>query len=153
LFDIYCHRISIHSEFPKDILIDIMKPYLYLYLINNYHIYGTEKREKCFKLLKIKMKEFYKFNPGFGRKYITTTTDFITGKLKTIISYNIKHPSFTMSDIKKINYINNPSMNRITIFNYSPFIHSNTVINYQYNNDSENENEVDSDIDEEYDSY
>ena len=38
-FNILC----IHENFPKNKLVEIMRPYLYLYYLSKYYIIGTEK--------------------------------------------------------------------------------------------------------------
>ncbi len=61
-------RIRIHSDFPKDILVDIMRPYLELYFTYNFSISNTEKKFRSYYDLKAKLNEFIKYNPLFGRK-------------------------------------------------------------------------------------
>ena len=63
----YNKNIIIHKEFPKDKLHQIMKPYLYLYLMSNYSI-NEHKRDETQILLTQKLKRFYNFNTKFGEK-------------------------------------------------------------------------------------
>jgi hypothetical protein len=63
----YSRRIRIHSEFPKDKLVEIMKPYLYLYYLNEYSIDDT-RREFARDKLVSKLAKFVASNPKFGVK-------------------------------------------------------------------------------------
>jgi len=104
-------RIKYHEDFPKDELIEIMRPYLYLQCIYKYSIEGLEIRESSYKLLYNKLMEFQKKSPNFGRKIFKRRqfdmsvpfADF-KKKPKFVETFNREHPKFTMSDIKKMNY-------------------------------------------------
>ena len=101
LFDEICSmcrvfRIRIHPETPKSELIQIMRPYLYLYMVSNYHINGLEKSSSMRTLLIRQIRALRKFNPIFGRKYIYRI------KNKTHISFTLDHPKFTMNDAHHI---------------------------------------------------
>jgi hypothetical protein len=61
--------ITPHDDFPDKKLIEIMKPYLQLYLISKYSLVITEKRN-AHKMLFKKLERFYHYNPQFGRKNI-----------------------------------------------------------------------------------
>lgn len=67
----YMPSISIDRNFPREKLINIMRPYLQLYLLGKYLIIGCEKRYITINLLKKKLLQFSKHNPMFGRKIIT----------------------------------------------------------------------------------
>ena len=93
----------IHEEFPKDKLVNIMKPYLYLYYLNLYSVSGTQKKYSSGLLLRKKMREFVKFNPMFGRKTIKILKQpyirqpNVKGprkKYTKVISFNEKHINF-----------------------------------------------------------
>jgi hypothetical protein len=60
-------RIKIDSEFPKDKLVTILRPYLTLYITSLYSLV-TIIKSNAFAKLKYKLIKFYKFNPEFGRK-------------------------------------------------------------------------------------
>jgi hypothetical protein len=66
-------EIIIHQEFPKQILCDIMKEYIILYLIYNYSSDQITISTTLYKLTN-KMILFYNYNPLFGRKYIKVDT-------------------------------------------------------------------------------
>jgi hypothetical protein len=94
-------NINIDKTFPKDKLIKIMQPYLFIYITSEYslleHIRFDNER-----LLDKKLIAFYKFNPLFGRKKYkietTQTSDFkkkITGKS---IVYDDRHILFNNTE-------------------------------------------------------
>lgn len=83
---------TIEPDFPTKILVEIMKPYLYLYYMSNYHIKGVQITHNAKKWLKEYLKKFYKFNPQFGRKKIIN--------LK-IIEFNTSHPNFNLRMAKE----------------------------------------------------
>jgi hypothetical protein len=58
----------IHEDFPKDMLVNIFRPYLFYYYVINYSIKGTEKIRKYKNQLHIKLRQFYEYNTLFGRK-------------------------------------------------------------------------------------
>jgi hypothetical protein len=86
---------TIDKDFPKAVLVEIMRPYLYLFYITNYHIRGVKKIYNAKQKLKEHLKIFYKFNPQFGRKYI------INSKKKV---FNTKHPIFNLHMAKECLY-------------------------------------------------
>jgi hypothetical protein len=66
-------EIIIHQEFPKQLLGDIMKEYIILYLIYNYSSDQITISTTLYKLTN-QMILFYNYNPLFGRKYIKVDT-------------------------------------------------------------------------------
>lgn len=85
-------KFFIHHHFPEDTLVDIMRPYLYLYFMFIYAINDSETKGMYFVILKQKMNDFYRYNPRFGRK-------ISTGR---IVTYRDNSPYFTMSHINEI---------------------------------------------------
>ena len=87
--------IKIHEDFPKKQLVDIMKPYLALYLSYKYSLITTEKINSKNILYK-KLKDFYNFNPFFGRQQIKVHHYFSKNKkkYKNVYTYNDKHINF-----------------------------------------------------------
>ena len=93
--------IEIHPEFPRDVLVDVMRPYLYLYLLFHDHIHGTEKKAIASSLLKREVQRFLKYNHGFGRKQINASihgNPFAAGSQNRVFtsSFNDKHEIFTV---------------------------------------------------------
>jgi hypothetical protein len=98
----YQESIIISEEFPKDELIRIMKPYLYLNLQCNYSM--VEKNiNDAKKILITKLYEFQRFNPNFGRKIIKFKDVYCkNGKIKRIkshIEFNMKHKKFNINEM------------------------------------------------------
>ena len=70
--NLYTMKLEIHDEFPKEVLANTFREYLYLcYLIK----YGkNEFRALVYnQILETKLKKFYKTNPIFGRRTLHTT--------------------------------------------------------------------------------
>ena len=84
----YNNEIQIDLEFPDDILLDIFKPYLTLYLNMCYSLDMSVRRQSRI-IIKYKLNEFNKFNPAFGRKII-----LVNNKSKCRVSYNTNHISY-----------------------------------------------------------
>jgi len=68
-------KLMIHPEFPRDVLVDIMRPYLYLYILSYDSIDGTEKRTIANRIFKHQKNKFMKYNYKFGRKHISITNN------------------------------------------------------------------------------
>lgn len=94
------HKIRIHEEFPKDILVKIMKPYLLLYFQSLFSI-DAYKREDCMNTLVLKLIRFNIFNPRFGRQIIKTQK-----YIKLIPQLNVSKIKFKKFSYKKIVYFN-----------------------------------------------
>jgi hypothetical protein len=81
-------RIKIDSEFPKDKLVTILRPYLTLYITSLYSLV-TIIKSNAFAKLKYKLIKFYKFNPEFGRK--TAVMNYVHIKMPACL--NIPNPN------------------------------------------------------------
>ena len=86
------HQIIIDHTFPKDLLINIMKPYLQLFLISQYSLIYTD-RLIYKKILKQKLYEFNNFNPQFGRKIYFKVINLLN-QTNIRFQYNTKHIAF-----------------------------------------------------------
>jgi hypothetical protein len=86
-------KIIIDKDFPKDKLINVMKPYLHLYYTSLYATNGTYKQCKADYILRRKLMRFRNYNSSFGRKYIRIKKS-ICGKRSTIEDFNFKHVNF-----------------------------------------------------------
>jgi hypothetical protein len=139
----HTNNLTIHDNFPKDLLVEIFRPFLFHDYIANYYIRGTSKVYNSKLLLRAKLKKFYEFNPGFGREIIK-----LTKKNKKIVKreyiLNTKHISFydiVVSPIVENNHIvfltNNSTINILI---------NNTIFNAG-NNDSDNDDDDDTDSD------
>jgi hypothetical protein len=70
----YTKKLRIDIDFPMKRLVNIMRPYLMLYFKFLYSLDISERnisREE----LHIKLKQFYQFNPKFGRRFIKLSKD------------------------------------------------------------------------------
>ena len=66
--NVYTRLLNIHTDFPKDKLIEIMRPFVYLYYRYSYSLVSDTQASQIYDTLFIKLRVFYKFNPAFGRK-------------------------------------------------------------------------------------
>jgi len=129
----YTRKLTIHKNFPKDLLVDIFRPFLFHDYISNYYIKGTSKVYNSRHILGVKLKKFYEFNPAFGREIIK-----IIKRNRKIIRQehviNTKHISFYNINIK-------PSIQT----NEFIFLTNNSTINILVNNTIFNDVNNDSD--------
>ena len=70
-YKIYNKKIFIHEDFPKDKLVDIMRPYLHLYYLSKYYISGSSIKQCSTIKLHSRLRSFVNFNPNFGKKKIS----------------------------------------------------------------------------------
>lgn len=92
----YTRKLSIHDEFPHDLLVEIFKPFLYYYYITNYDIQGTQRISNYKRILYTKLRKFYEYNITFGRKIIHVKPRLFNVKVKggATITFDSKHISF-----------------------------------------------------------
>lgn len=138
----YTKKLIIHKEFPKDLLVDIFRPFLFHDYISNYYIKHTSKYYNSRQLLHIKLKKFYQFNKEFGRKIIK-----LTKKNKKVIKkeyiLNTKHISFYDIPVLNNDKINSElqwhSLNTLIYFlrNTPESNNTDTDENDDYENDNE----------------
>jgi hypothetical protein len=88
----YTKKLLIHKDFPKDLITNIFRHFLYYYYIVNYFIKGTEIITNYKKILNYKFKKFYKYNKLFGRKIISFTK--MNNKIIKNYVFNTKHLTF-----------------------------------------------------------
>lgn len=84
-------KTNIDLDFPKNKLLEIMRPYLHYYFIAAYSLCIEKRREYYYKLFH-KLTRFFNFNPNFGRKYI---------KMQPIITGSQTNPFDPINKIKK----------------------------------------------------
>lgn len=89
----YTNKLIIHDEFPKDMLVNIFRPYLFYYYIIHFSVKGTEKIYKYKNKLQNKLQNFYEYNSLFGRIICTgIRKKNIRSSFK--IKFNTDHVSF-----------------------------------------------------------
>ena len=72
MLELRCFRktIKVSVDFPKDILVKALKPYIYFYLVSNYSLRSSEKQWEYHMIMKKSIFHFFKINSQFGRKKI-----------------------------------------------------------------------------------
>lgn len=126
----YMPSIMIDKSFPREKLVNIMRPYLQLYLLGKYLILGCEKRYITIQVLKKKLLQFSRHNPMFGRKIIkhqiildesppTPPFEFRHPVYKNIIEFNTNCISF-QDDSIKISEIDLDEDDSIEMDDYDP---------------------------------
>lgn len=116
-------NVNIHPEFPKQELVEIFRPYLFLYVMSIDFIDGSEKKYLSEVILKKKLQEFVAHNENFGRRKVSmsyvsisiscpdcnASTDMsfnpfsllnreIQRRCVTKVTFNSDHPVFTLRD-------------------------------------------------------
>jgi len=84
----YNYAIRISKEFPKKKLVEIMRPYLKIYLFANYSLEASRRYEHM-EEFENKMDRFIQYNPNFGRKKIVNRV--VTFSDDCVLFYNAKH--------------------------------------------------------------
>ena len=136
------YKIHIDKDFPREKLVKIMKPYLLLYFINLYSLVKVNKEQAYFQM-HIKLMEFSKFNPNFGKKNIHLEKENFLTKKKEVkkICFNDKHISFNKKEDDflethlKVNILNNLEYQlRQLELNYNNIIYQTSQVNNHFNN-------------------
>lgn len=70
----------IHAEFPKDVLVDLMRPYLYIFYLIHYDVLEYEELIWYEAVLTVELMNCYKFNPCFGRRIVKPRTNRVWEK-------------------------------------------------------------------------
>jgi hypothetical protein len=146
MFKQHKFRYTIHNNFPKDKLIDIMKPYLNLFFISQFSM-NRMKKADAFRVLHRKLHRFIDFNPQFGRRKVrmVTLNPFSSSK-KCEYVFDESYLSF-YDDVYEDNFMTSHLERPSTpILHTPPSSSSGFNIFYQINNNmSNNYSEDDSD--------
>ena len=100
-------KLDIDAKFPKDVLVNIFRPYLYLYYLIKYYD-ECSKTDLCEVILFKKLMNFYANNKSFGRRYIKVNKE--NNKFSHTHHFNMNHLSFEQNIISKnfnYRYLNN----------------------------------------------
>lgn len=156
----YTKLLKIDSEFPKDKLVEIFRPFLYYYYIFNYDIKGTSKIYNYKLILNQKLRKFYQYNKSFGKKCYSVNK-FFDNKTKILSSFNTNHIGFYKIPVTSFetydsdfSFFNRNNRNNILLENRFFIYNPNNVDYNLFQNiieDSENNNS-DDDIDNDSDS-
>jgi hypothetical protein len=142
----FTKKLLIHDDVPMDQLVDIFRPYFYLFYLNKYGVYGIDKSRRAFIELKTKLRAFVEYNPMFGRKMYksekrfeevkcpetnTITTDI---KISRKYSFNLSHMNFYKNNINNvIDHLINTEYN-ISFMRFNSPVHE---ADYYYEDDYE----------------
>jgi hypothetical protein len=146
------NKIVIDHEFPKEKLVKIMKPYLLLYIKSLYSLVKMNKEQAYF-MMHVKLIEFSKFNPNFGRKIIHIEHEsFLKKKIEEKkYCFNDKHILFNkkednfLNTHSKVDYANTGEQQlRQLNLNYNEIIYDISEIN-QFNNNNTSRYDTDDD--------
>ena len=118
----YTSKLIIHEDFPKNILVDIFRPFLYYSYIINYDILNSYIYN--YKLtLNYKLRQFYEYNHSFGRRIC-----HVINKTKQEYTFNTDYTGFYKLPTLHFN-----------LHIIQPYIHDNA---------SNSETDIDDDIDD-----
>jgi hypothetical protein len=111
-------KFIIDSNFPKEVLVKIMKPYLLLHVQSLHSLVTTTKMYASSTLIQ-KLLALHNFNPNFGRKIMYPVTKHGFGKSKVIYKhcFNDKRPPFHKHS--------------------NDFLSSHTTLNCEYNDEND----------------
>ena len=138
--NIYTRKLLIHEEFPKELLVNIFRPFLFCNYMSNYYIKGARKVSKLKKMLNYKLKKFYEYNTSFGRKVVKLTK--INNKIIDNESgFNTNHMSFYKISVGSKNQSNNLLSNNFVYTRND----NNTDSDYESSNEDESETEFEDD--------
>jgi hypothetical protein len=73
------YKFKISINFPRKLLVDIMRPYLLLYVNSNYSLYKLHKTYYYTQFIH-KLSQFIVFNPLFGRQFISIKVEYVNMK-------------------------------------------------------------------------
>jgi hypothetical protein len=160
----YSKKLNIHVDFPKDLLLEIFKPFLYYYFIVNYDIQGTHRTSEFKRILYIKLKKFYKYNTTFGRKILHSKTKLFN-KLQTnwqpfsFITHHISFHNIQIYDtdiaiVETADIYNNTNINTNINTTGNNYINDDSTLGDEHENDGDDEDDdenEDDDDDEEND--
>ena len=154
----YSKKLAIHVDFPKDLLLDIFKPFLYYYFIVNYDIQGTHRTSVFKRILYIKLKKFYKYNTTFGRKILHSKPKLFNNLTKkwqpfSFITHHISFHNIKIYDtdtdvVETDDIISNINTNINTNITGNNYINDDSTID---DDDDDDDDDYDDDDDEDDD--
>jgi hypothetical protein len=159
------YKIIIHADFPKQKLVHIMRPYLLLQFNSLYSLISN-KKHYAYVILNNKLLKFYKFNPAFGRKIVSTSkilnNNDYKAKREIVISFNDNHIKFNnepndfLKNHLSFDYLNSIDhivayLSDTSLLNRSTFpsIYSNVVDDSEEEEEEEDEEEEDEEEEDE----
>jgi hypothetical protein len=92
--------IHISYGFPKDKLVEIMRPYLLLYYYTLYYASDFPRRYESEEELSDRLSHFARYNPCFGQRTVEKARPFDINSNEVVIKYNSGHPKFYSNEYK-----------------------------------------------------
>jgi hypothetical protein len=135
--DKFGRMLHISSKFPREKLVTIMKPYLYLYFTTMYSL-DKSKRTYAKRELDRKLKRFVMFNPNFGKRKNLTSFRFSIINDPNDHHVNYYEDDDFMNSHKSIfskNSVTNYSSNLVDLNYIQSYNNNNTL----YSNSSDDE--------------
>ena len=89
-------KFNIHDDFPDEVLIRAMKPFLHLFYTSNYSLCISSKTHARVELI-YQLNQFKTKSPGFGRKYININNInniFNKSKISNVPEYNTTYTPY-----------------------------------------------------------
>jgi hypothetical protein len=137
-------KLKISTDFPENMLLEIMHPYLDLYYKSKYYL-QPQLRKHYSIILKYKLHEFIKFNPLFGRRYVCCNKINGESTMKREIKFNNRHPPFHLKNPEfSTSHLTSDSciLNQYRIYEdsivYNPNVIFNVANNITYNQNHRN---------------
>jgi hypothetical protein len=137
-------KLKISSDFPENMLLEIMRPYLDLYYKSKYYLQPALRKHYSI-ILKYKLHEFIKFNPLFGRRYVCCNKINGESTMKREIKFNTRHPPFHLKNPEfSTSHLTSDSsiLNQYRIYEdsivYNPNVIFNVANNITYNQNHRN---------------
>jgi hypothetical protein len=143
----HTNKLIIHQEFPKDILVDIFRPYLFYFYVIYYSIKGTEKIHKYKNQLHIKLRQFYEYNNLFGRKICSGVRRNKINKRPFSFKFNSEHINFyniVVNNSKCATELK-PNVTTRSLNDPDELFYSNEIDNEEYNTDYDDDDDDDDD--------
>lgn len=104
----YRVKFHIHPDFPKNTLVNVMKPFLLMYYTSLYSLVKSQE-SRASRHLNRGLLDFFDFNPQFGRKFIHVTRVYSQkhNKLvrKQMVTFNSRGPPKKSSNFLKSHII------------------------------------------------
>ena len=141
----FTRQLNIHKNFPKKMLVDIMRPFLFCKYMYKYGIMGLDKTRSYEAILYDKLYEFYKYNHCFGRLYYKL--NYKNSQKCYIKSFNSDHIKYDMIqlDSDKLQHIEQHQRRHYSNYEYN-YADSDIVSDMDSDTDNDTDNVVDEDV-------
>ena len=141
----HTNKLIIHSEFSKDMLVDIFRPYLFYFYVVHYSIKGTEKIDKYKNLLDIKLRQFYEYNNLFGRKICSGSRRIKPNKKPFTFKFISEHINFYNIAINNTKSAFESKTHITRQYDSDELFSNNELNNEEYNTDDDDDDDDDDD--------